>query len=165
MRKRYSKPTQLGEVLSHFLKKSGLNRKIQEQKILDVWEKAVGEAIAERTRPMEVKNRVLKVKINNTVWMQQLQFMKGLILQKIHEQTGDQFLRDIRFFIGEIEMPGREEKKEETREPKGEFKGLTPAERERIEKALLGLADPEMREILSRIYSKGMAAGKNRWSK
>lgn len=103
----------LGEVLGHFLKSSGLKRRIQEQKILDSWEKAVGEAVAERTQPMGVKNRVLWVRVSSSVWMQQLQFMKGLILQKLHEQTGNHSLQDLRFFLGEMESSDGEVKKKE----------------------------------------------------
>jgi len=158
-------PSTLGEVLGHFLKSSGLKRRIQEQKILDSWEKAVGEAVAERTQPMGVKNRVLWVRVSSSVWMQQLQFMKGLILQKLHEQTGNHSLQDLRFFLGEMESSDGEVKKKEEEKGGGPSSGLTAEERERIEKALSGIHDSEMREILSRVYSKGMAAGKNRGNK
>jgi len=158
-------PSTLGEVLGHFLKSSGLKRRIQEQKILDSWEKAVGEAVAERTQPMGVKNRVLRVRVSSSVWMQQLQFMKGLILQKLHEQTGNHSLQDLRFFLGEMESSDGEVKKKEEEKGGGPSSGLTAEERERIEKALSGIHDSEMREILSRVYSKGMAAGKNRGNK
>ncbi len=103
----------LGEVLEPFFKSSGLKRRIQEKKLLDSWEKAVGVAIAERTQPIGVKNRVLQVRVSSSVWMQQLQFMKGLILQKLHEQAGNHFLQDLRFFLGEMEssVGGKKRKK------------------------------------------------------
>ncbi len=157
-------PSPLGKVLEHFLKSSGLKRRIAEQKLLDSWEKAVGVAIAERTQPIGVKNRVLQVRVSSSVWMQQLQFLKELILQKLHEQTGNQFLQDVRFFLGEMEsFVGGEKKKEEG--GGRPHSGLTAEEMERIEKVLSGIDDLEMREILSRVYSKGMEAGKNRGRK
>ena len=157
-------PSTLGEVLGPFLKSSGLKRRIQEKKLLDSWEKAVGVAIAERTQPMGVKNRVLQVRVSSSVWMQQLQFMKGLILKKLCEQTGIDHLQDVRFFLGEMEsLVGGGKNKEEERGRS--ISGLTTEERERIEKALSGIDDCEMREILSRVYSKGLAAGKNRGNK
>jgi hypothetical protein len=162
MRKRLKRPPRLGEVLGHYFKRSGLSGKIQEQKILEAWERAVGEPIADRTQPIGVKNRVLQVKVTNSVWMQQLQFMKGLILQKLREQIGDHLLQDLRFFIGEVEPSVARGKKRPEGDPGGQSLGLTEAEKERIEKVLSGIIDPEMREILSRVYSKGVAAGKNR---
>jgi hypothetical protein len=158
-------PSTLGEVLGPFLKSSGLRRRIQEKKLLDSWEKAVGVAIAERTQPMGVKNRVLQVRVSSSVWMQQLQFMKELILQKLYEETGIHLLQDVRFFLGEMESfaGGGKNKKEEERGTS--FSGLTAEERERIKKALSGIDDFEMRELISRVYSKGLAAGKNRGNK
>jgi predicted nucleic acid-binding Zn ribbon protein len=159
-------PSRLGEVLGHFLKSSGLKRRIEEQKVLDSWEKAVGVAVAERSQPVGVRNRVLQVKVSSSVWMQQLQFLKGLILEKLHEQTGNHFLQDLRFFLGEMESSDEEVKKKKEEEERGApSPDLTEEERERIEKALSGVRDPEMREILSRIYSKGIVAGKNRGGK
>ncbi len=165
MQKRYKNPPSLGEILRPYFKRSGLIRKIQEQKILDAWERAVGEAIADQTQPIGVKNRVLQVKVTSSVWMQQLQFFKGLILQKLREEIGDHLLQDLRFLIGEIEPSLAREQKRPDGSPRGQFSGLTEAEKEHLEKVLSGIIDPEMREILSRVYYKGVAAGKNRWMK
>lgn len=168
MRKRAKSPPSLGEVLGNFFKRTGLSRKIQEQKILNSWEKAVGEAVAERTRPVRVKNRVLQVKVTNSVWMQELQFMKDLIIKKIHEQIGENFLQDLRFFIGEIEpseVRAEKKKKKEGGRFNGEVSRLSEAEKERIGGALAEITDPEMREILGRVYGKGLTAAKSRWPK
>jgi hypothetical protein len=168
MRKRAKNPPSLGEVLGNFLRRSGLTRKIQEQKILNSWDKAVGEAIAERTQPVNVKNRVLRVKVTNSVWMQELQFMKDLIIKKLHEQIGENFLQDLRFFIGEVdpsEVGAKKKKKKEGGRINGEVGGLSEAEKERIGRALAEITDPEMREILERIYAKGLSAVKRRWPK
>jgi predicted nucleic acid-binding Zn ribbon protein len=162
MKKRLQKPPRLAEILGHYFKRSGLNRKIEEQKILEAWERAVGEPIAARTQPTGVKNRVLQVKVTNSVWMQQLHFMKGLILQNLREQIGEHFLQDLRFSIGEVEPSVGKRKKEPEGNPRGQSPGLTEAEKEHIEKVLSGIMDPEMRELLSRVFSKGAVAGKDR---
>ena len=165
MRKGAKSPPSMGEVLGEFLRRTGINRKIQEQKILNSWEEAVGEGVAEKTQPIRVQNRVLQVKVANSVWMQELQFMKELIMQKLQQQTGKNILQDLRFFIGEIEPSGekgRKQKNEGTRMD-GKSLGLTEAERERIDRALSGITDPEMSEILGRIYARGLAARKGRW--
>jgi hypothetical protein len=164
MRRGPRNPPSMGEVLGEFLRRTGINRKIQEQKILNSWEEAVGEGIAERTQPIRVQNRVLQVKVANSVWMQELQFMKELILQKLHRQAGKDLLQDLRFFIGEIEPSGGKDKnkKKERALLDGLSSGLSEAERERIDRTLSDLADPELREILGRIYAKGLASWKFR---
>ena len=142
-----------------------MNRRIQEQEILNCWEQAVGEGVAEKTQPVSVKNRVLQVKVVNSVWMQELQFMKELIMQKLHQQTGNNILRDLRFFIGEIERSGGKERNKQKHGAlmDGQSLGLTEAEMERIDRALSGIRDAELHEILRRIYGKGLAAWKFRW--
>lgn len=165
MRKRGKTPDSLGEVLGNFLRRSGLNPKIQEQKILHSWDKAVGDAIAERTQPVSVKNRVLQVKVTNSVWMQELQFMKNLIIQRLQEGIGENLLKDLRFFIGEIEPPAMRDKREKKKEGgriNGQSLALSEAEKERIGRALSAIKDPEMREILGEFFAKGLAAEKSR---
>lgn len=161
MRKNHHKPLSLGEVLEGFLRRSGLKRRIQEQKILDLWEGVVGQAVAERTEPIRVQNRVLQVKVDNSVWMQQLQFMKSLILKKFQEQSGDNFLQDLRFFFGELNhlQEGKNEKTKRGRE--GSDETIKEEKRRWIEKEVAGVRDPEMREILSRIYIKGQTVRRN----
>ena len=151
MRKNHHKPLSLGEVLEGFLRRSGLRRRIQEQKILDLWEGVVGQAVAERTEPIRVQNRVLQVKVDNSVWMQQLQFMKSLILKKFQEQSGDNFLQDLRFFVGELNhlQEGKNEKTKRGRESSDET--IKEEKRRWIEKEVAGVRDPEMREILSEV--------------
>lgn len=148
-----------GEALGPFLKISGLSRRMQEQKLLDSWDRAVGDAIAEKTRPVRVKNRILQVQVTNSVWMQQLQFMKGLIIKKLQENMRNDFLQDIRFYVGEI-APGERKKKEI--DAQGPSTALSDTERKRMAKDLAGIRDPEMQEIMLRVFSKGLAAQKKR---
>jgi len=159
MEKKTRSPKTWRESVGPFLKISGLSRRIQEQKLLDSWDRAVGDAIAEKARPIRVKNRVLQVKVSNSVWMQQLQFMKGLMIQKLHEYTGNDFLQDLRFYVGEIDP--LEGKKEEMA-AHGQSAALSDTERKRIEKDLAAIRDPEMQEIMRRVYSKALAARKKR---
>jgi len=152
----------LGEVLESLFNRADLKERLADQRILDSWKKAVGRGIAEQTQPLRIQNRVLQVRVSNSVWMQQLQFMKGMILQKVREEAGVAGLADLRFFLGEV----KEEDGEggaETRE-KGEPKTpeeLTESEKERIRKEVSALSDPEMRKIFETVFSRGLAIGKS----
>ncbi len=158
MEKSTRKPSKIGEVLEHFFNQAGLQQKFQEQKILNAWKETVGEAIAERTQPIRIQNGVLYVKVTNSVWMQELQFMKGLIREKIQEQSGNKFLIDLHFFMGEIDFPeaGMREKKKTGREQP--MRDLSRDERERIDKELAGMQDLELRKILASFFSNGLRA-------
>ena len=82
-----------GDILKNYCNRVGLSSRMNEQRLLDVWKEAVGEEVAKRTEPIRIKNRILYLKVTNSVWMQQLQFMKELIVKKLHEKTGIDFLR------------------------------------------------------------------------
>jgi hypothetical protein len=162
MNKRAQKPSPLGEVLEKFFSRSGLTRRLADQKILDSWKRAVGRGIAEQTQPLRIQNRVLQVRVSNSVWMQQLQFMKGMILQRVREETGVADLVDLRLFLGEVKeedaVEGGGENREEI-EPKT-LGNLTESEKERIRKGVAALSDPEMRKIFESVFSRGLAIGK-----
>lgn len=155
-------PHRLGKILENYLSRAGLQPRIQEQRIMDAWEQMVGKAIAEMTEPVRVRNRVLQVKVTNSVWMHELQFHKKLIIQKLNEYTGSRVIQDLWFFIGEKEagkkIPpegGKKKRERQIRDPGRE-------ERIQIEREVSQLDDPEMREILLRVFSKGLTCGKGR---
>jgi len=147
MNKRAQRPSPVAEVLEKFFSRSGLKRRLTDQRILDSWKKAVGRGIAEQTQPLRIQNRVLQVRVSNSVWMQQLQFMKGMILQ---------------LFLGEVNeggAPGGEEENRREIASHTEQK-LTESEKERIRKEVARISDPEMRRIFERVFSRGLSAAK-----
>ncbi len=150
---RKARPSLWGEIMGGFLQHSGLKKRIREKRVLDSWARAVGPAVAEQTQPFRLRNGVLEVKVTNSVWMQQLQFMKGLIIQKLGEQGGGD-LADIRFSIGEVEP-----RSQEAEERERDFH-LSEAERSRIREEVGQIRDPEVRELVSRVFAKALAAKK-----
>lgn len=155
-------PHRLGKILESYLTRAGLDQRIREQKIIDAWEKTVGKAVAEVTQPIRVRTRVLQVKVGNSVWMQELQFHKKLIIQKLNECIGNPVLQDLWFFIGEKEAEKETRMEEKKNHPKGQTGRFSQEDKNRIEREISSLRDPEMREILLRVFSKGLAAGKSR---
>jgi hypothetical protein len=156
-------PLRCGHILEGVLSSSGLQRRMQEQKILDSWAQAVGKPVAERTRPLRVRSGVLEVVVDSSVWMQQLQFMKGLILQNLSRDLGAAPVKDIRFCIGELGPPLPETNGKG--DPGIPLEALGDGDRERIRLALTGVQDGEMREILSRLYGKGLVLANRRGNK
>jgi len=155
-------PDRLGKILENYLGRAGLQPRIQDQRIIDAWERMVGKAIAEMTEPVRVRNRVLQVKVTNSVWMHELQFHKKLIIQKLNEYTGTPVLQDLWFFIGEKET-GKEVRPEGGKKKRERgARDLSKEEKDRIEREISYLEDPEMREILLRVFSKGLTWEKGR---
>jgi predicted nucleic acid-binding Zn ribbon protein len=69
-------------------------------KIWDLWEDAVGESIAENTRPAAFKGKILIVYVSSSTWMHQLQFLKKDIILKANKALGKELIEEIKFRIG-----------------------------------------------------------------
>ncbi len=156
-RNRRRGPARWGEIALRLPGGPALVRRMQLQKLLDSWNLAVGTGVAEQTKPKRVRDGVLEVNVSTSVWMQQLQFMKGLILEKLRGQGSP--IREIRFFIGEIDG---ETAGGSTEPAKREFAELEETDKQRIAGEVASIRDTEMRDILYRVFARGLAAEKDR---
>jgi hypothetical protein len=159
MEGRKTKPSPLGEILKIHCSRMGLSRRMNEQRLLGAWAEAVGEGVAERTQPMRIENGVLFLKVTNSVWMQQLQFMKELIIKKLHEKTGIDWVQDLRFYMGEV---GDLVQGEERQSVKRDLPPPSESDMENIARQVSGVRDPEMKKILSELYSRALIVARNR---
>jgi hypothetical protein len=99
-KKNQSRLQSIGEILFSSFKGKGVAAKIEENSLIKLWPKAVGQQIVLQTQPDCLKNGTLFVKTTSSVWVQQLHFMKEEILQKLNELAGKIAVKDIRFSVG-----------------------------------------------------------------
>lgn len=85
---RRSNTETLGEVIQRLLKAYGLEQKLNESKIYDVWPEVVGEAIAKRTKRLAITNRVLFVYLNSSVVKAELLRIKDSLPQALNRMAG-----------------------------------------------------------------------------
>lgn len=83
--------------IKNFLKKSGLNSGVEQQKALKLWGEIVGDSIANNTEPMSVKNGTMVIKTTNPVWKQELQIQKTEIIKKLNYRLRKNIIKEIRF--------------------------------------------------------------------
>jgi len=86
------------DILAGVLNNPKISKKLTQYAVLDLWPEIVGKALAEKTRPDRVSGETLYVEAKNAAWVQELTFMKGLILQKIREECPDSKIVDVKFF-------------------------------------------------------------------
>ena len=99
-KKTQSRLQSIGEILFSSFKGKSIAAKIEENSLIKLWPKAVGQQIVLQTQPDCLKNGTLFVKTTSSVWVQQLHFMKEEILQKLNELAGKIAVKDIRFSVG-----------------------------------------------------------------
>lgn len=73
-------------------------------RICELWEGIVGAAIAKNAQPVACQKRLLLVNVTSSVWIQQLQFLKGDILSRMREVCGESLVDDIKFRVGPLSL-------------------------------------------------------------
>ncbi len=150
----------IGDLVVEVLRRQGLDGKIEEYRAWQVWDSVVGAQIAARARPVRIREGVLEVRVEQAVWMQQLQLMKPQILSRLNERLGKAVVRDIFWRRGRVEtLPGMNSAgagRPWLREV------LDANDRIQIESALAVLADTELRGHLRSIFQRQVQVDKIR---
>lgn len=97
-----------GTILSGLAKRLGLQSHLFELQLQQQWREIIGEPIASHTWPAQVRFKKLYLIVRNSVWLQQLTFLKPTLLAKLNEQAGAELITDIAFRVGEIPIPDQQ---------------------------------------------------------
>lgn len=151
--------TPLGPTLSAVARQYGLDAKLLEYRLGRRWPEIVGDQVAAHTRPDAVRYRKLYLIAENSVWLQQLTFLKPSLLEKINAATGGPILSDIVLRVGDVsgETPqGQSAKGQAKREESDEH---DPSPESMVEAAALAHAvnDPDLRARLTTVIAKALA--------
>ena len=92
----------LGSVINKIMQSGIRQQDAPLLQVWDLWEKAVGEIIAENARPAAFKGRLLLVHVNSSPWLHQLGFLKKEILARINRELGQDLVDEIKFKIGPL---------------------------------------------------------------
>jgi predicted nucleic acid-binding Zn ribbon protein len=90
-------PQSLGSVIDALVRQLGIQTKLKQYDILDVWGSIVGPQIASVTSIDKIEKNVLVVKVTAAPWRTELTFRRSEILDKIHAAMNSDAIKDIRF--------------------------------------------------------------------
>lgn len=96
-RERLKKPKRVGSILSEVLDRMGLTRGLKCQNVLSLWPVVVGKEICRRAQAYDIQDGVLLVQVSDNTWMQELYFLKSVIIKKLNDKIGETLVKDIRF--------------------------------------------------------------------
>ena len=96
-RTRFNKTVCLKNELDNFMNYIGLDSKMQELQILNIWSECVGEAIAKFSSPQEIRKNKLFVKVENAAWRYELSLNKAGIIEKLNTKLKKKLIKDIIF--------------------------------------------------------------------
>jgi predicted nucleic acid-binding Zn ribbon protein len=91
-----------GNILSGLAKRLGLESRLLELRLQHRWHEIVGEPMASHTWPAQIRFKKLYLVVRNSVWLQQLTFLKPALLTKLQAESGTDVVTDIACRVGEI---------------------------------------------------------------
>jgi predicted nucleic acid-binding Zn ribbon protein len=94
----------LGQVLDKSLKRMEISTRLDEYGVWPIWNDIVGTTIARNAQPEKIRNGTLFVKVTSPVWMQQLQYMKEMIAEKLNQRLKTDVVKNIFFVVGRIHI-------------------------------------------------------------
>ncbi len=87
----------LGSNLTQMLERYGLAQRAKEIEALNLWPEVVGEKIASVTEAKDVREGRLFVRVQNSVWRNELYYLKQDFIQALNLRLGQSILYDIVF--------------------------------------------------------------------
>lgn len=154
-RPRMPRPAAVSGLLAAVLRGTPAESRLKEGAIWQIWDKTVGKQIADRARPLAIRDGVLTVAVSSAPWMQQLTFLKKGIVEKLNKALGEQLVRDIYLKAGLPAAPPPPAKQSGSKP-----RPLTAAEQKFIEEQAASVADPELRDALKSLLAKHFSATK-----
>jgi len=101
-RKILLKPVHISEILDDVVKKIRPERYDTLSRLCRIWSEAVGIINAKYTSPKAIKGNELIVIVSNSPLLQQLNFMKNDMIEKINQTLGENLINEIIFKIGNV---------------------------------------------------------------
>ncbi|MGH7230214.1 MAG: DciA family protein [Nitrospiraceae bacterium] len=152
--------TPLASTLSAIARQYGLNAKLLEHRLQRRWSDIVGEQIATHTRPDTIRFRKLYLITENSVWLQQLMFLKPSLLEKINAAAGSAIISDIVLRVGEVGGEAPQVGHKRVNATVGKSDELKPSTELLAEAAgyTQAISDPDLRGRLAAMIAKALAA-------
>ena len=88
----------IDEILQRFLRDEGLETPLLQKRLIDSWEKVVGDTVAQYTAEKFIKNQTLFVKITNPALRQDLGMMRSQLVKRLNETVSSLIITDIRLY-------------------------------------------------------------------
>ena len=144
-----------GTILAGVAHRLGLESKLFEARLRRHWAEIVGEPIATHTRPDQIRFKKLHVYVHNSVWLQQLTFLKPVLLDKVNGMAGETLVTEIILRIGEFSAernvsPPATPVEEPVPQPSAELLRQTALHTQ-------GIQDPALREQLAAVMAQALS--------
>ena len=153
------RPRLAGAAIGDALRAAHIDRAVHEERVITEWRELAGDRIAQRARPLGIKERVLVIEVATSAWLHELSLMRPQLLPALIARMGEpRVFDDLRFvLVGRMKRPTN---RADTAGA-GLVRRVRPAPpllipatglaREEILRDTEAIADPELRELVARV--------------
>jgi len=150
IRSRYPKP--VASLLAEAFRGKPLEKRLEEAEIWRIWDDVVGKQIASKARPAKFQDGTLTVAVISAPWMQQLNFMKRDLVERLNQRLGKELVLEIYLKPGKVG----------SREARGAGKRPVRRKLSADEKAVVAAAaevirDPELRRAFAELMEEHLS--------
>ncbi len=89
-------PKKIEDILKNFINNSNFNQQYILLKIQKNWSTILGNSIANNCKPINYKDNVLTVKVNSSVWRNELKLRLEIIKELINEYFDKKIVKEIK---------------------------------------------------------------------
>ncbi|WP_236685565.1 DUF721 domain-containing protein [Geobacter pickeringii] len=145
------RPRAVADLLADALRGKPAEKRLKEGRIWLHWEGAVGPQIAGHARPVSFRDGVLTVAVASAPWMQELNFLKRTLVERLNILIGEPVVREIFLKTGKIDKP------QPPAPSPPPLRELTVQELDRVATEAAAIDDPDLRAAFSRLMSRHLA--------
>lgn len=98
MNRRDKNTTSLKDAIDKLLKVYRIEGKMDEISLQKEWNDMMGTAIANRTKTIYLKNKVLHIQLESSVLRHELSFAKASLRDSLNKKVGKRIINDILFY-------------------------------------------------------------------
>ncbi len=134
-------------VLPGVVRGKGWEEKLDMHSFFPIWKKVVSENAVACSRPLKIVKDILWLEVENSTWMQQLQFEKMQLLDDINATLKISRIRDIKFVLALDDAEPQPKKKADIA-----FMPPDPDDLKKFEEQASAIEDEVIRESLIRLW-------------
>ena len=91
----------MGQAMGAVMSRTGLDYQKRAADMLAQWSSIAGDAVGRHTRPVSLKDGVLTVEVDSSVWLNEIsRFGKGILLEKVQKVLGVTEVKSLRLQVG-----------------------------------------------------------------
>lgn len=141
-------PDHIGFVLGELVGKKRWGVRFEMHRVFAFWDEIVGAEIAAQAQPVKMHGTVLWVEVAESVWLQQLQYLKMVFVESINDRFDGVGLTDIRFSL----KPHRHDPKQPAKVWSQPGPAPSKEDFDAFSQTVSDIEDPELRASMRRCW-------------